>query len=100
MTISTLFLAPAMAFTNGVEPSPGWTMHFTIGFPKFCSLQFGIRIATQEREVSLMTKIAARKWMPFLVLTLSMTAFAAPKKVAKEGANAPAVLWQEPGDIS
>jgi hypothetical protein len=50
--------------------------------------------------VSLMTKIAASKWMPFLVLTLSVTAFAAPKKVAKEGANAPAVLWQEPGDIS
>jgi hypothetical protein len=47
-----------------------------------------------------MTQIAARAFAPLLVLTLSVTAFAAPKKVSKEAANAPAVLWEDPLDIA
>jgi len=43
-----------------------------------------------------MTKTAA----PFLVLTLCVTAFGAPKKVSKEPSNAPPVLWEDPADIA
>lgn len=36
----------------------------------------------------------------FLVLALSVTAFAAPKKVAKEASNATPVVWEDPVDIA
>lgn len=35
-----------------------------------------------------------------LLISLSALAFAAPKKVAKEAANLPAVLWEDPTDIA
>jgi hypothetical protein len=47
-----------------------------------------------------MTKTALRKSMFFIVLPLSITLFAAPKKVAKESGGAPAVLWEDPADIA
>jgi hypothetical protein len=48
-----------------------------------------------------MTKIAKRVWVTLLATTLSVTAFAAPKKVPKEtGGTVVPVLWQEPVDIS
>jgi hypothetical protein len=62
-------------------------------------LQFGIRIAVENCEVSPMTTNAARKLMPLLVLSLSAPLFAAPKKVSKETANTP-VLWEDPVDIA
>jgi hypothetical protein len=38
--------------------------------------------------------------MSYLVLALSVTVCAAPKKVSKEAASAPAILWQDPVDIA
>jgi hypothetical protein len=47
-----------------------------------------------------MTQISMRAFIPFLVLTLGGTLIAAPKKVAKDAANTPAVLWEDPVDIA
>jgi hypothetical protein len=35
-----------------------------------------------------------------LLISLSVLAFAAPKKASKEASNAPAVLWEDPADIA
>jgi hypothetical protein len=58
-------------------------------------LQFGIRIAAEDAEVSSMTKIAVF----FVVSAASATLFGAPKKVAKESGTVP-VLWEDPVDIA
>jgi hypothetical protein len=63
-------------------------------------LQFGIRIATNEGEVSSMPKITGRKLAFPLVFAVSITLFAAPKKVAKEAGAGAAVLWEDPVDIA
>jgi hypothetical protein len=63
-------------------------------------LQFGTRIAAKDGKVNRMTQITTRALMPVLVLSLSSMAFAAPKKAAKESANAPSVLWEDPADIA
>ena len=47
-----------------------------------------------------MTKVAVFTITPLVIAALSVTAMAAPKKGAKGAANAPAVLWQDPVDIS
>jgi hypothetical protein len=47
-----------------------------------------------------MIRIATRVLTPFLVITLGFTAFAAPKKISRDGANTPGVLWEDPVDIS
>ena len=62
------------------------------------SLQFGIRIATNDRGSELHDK--NRRAVAFPGLDPVRYAFAAPKKVAKEAANAPAVLWEDPVDIA
>jgi len=47
-----------------------------------------------------MSQIATRAFTPFLVISLSVLAFAAPKKASKEAGDAPAVLWEDPADIA
>jgi hypothetical protein len=64
------------------------------------TFEFGIRIASNDVQVSQMTKVTAFALTPLLIFAVSVTVSAAPKKGAKGAANAPAILWQDPGDVT
>ena len=47
-----------------------------------------------------MTQISMRSFLPLLIIGLSVTAVAAPKKGSKASATSTPVLWEDPADIA